>query len=103
MALIKARLEQFEEAYNFVNKCKEIEEQISSIYSSRYKTITVLEENIKAYEEKSKILHSTNTGKARGLIFSKISPNTPLKKAAYATLFVALIGGFVYWYRRNKS
>ena len=51
MTTIKSILMQYEEALNLVDKAKKIEEQMSSIYSNRYKFIQNFEKEIRKTQE----------------------------------------------------
>ena len=52
MAAIKSSMAQFEDAINLWDKAKKIEEQLSSIYSNKYKAISSLEKVIKESQKK---------------------------------------------------
>ena len=52
MAATKSSMAQFEDAINLCDKAKKIEEQLSSIYSNKYKAISSLEKLIKETKKK---------------------------------------------------
>ena len=60
MAGIKWRMAQFEEAISFCNKAKKIQEQLSSIYSNKYKEITNLKKIINEAQIKYEDTHVSN-------------------------------------------
>ena len=99
MAIIKMRLHQFEEAKNFLTKCKEIEEQLSSKFSQRYKSIVNLESNLSNAESQA---NNQKKGKGKKTSFlSKIAPNTPTKFAIYLTAIAAATIGVVYYIKKK--
>ena len=106
MAIIKARLNQLDEAQKFLNKSKEIEEEVSSVYSERYKSILQIENQILQLTEKDKKPGVKNRigrrfGKKRTAL-SKIAPNTPLKIGLYSGC-ILVIGGLAYWYYQKDK
>ena len=103
MAIIKARFGQYDDAQNFINKCKKIEEQISSVYSERYKYIIDIEQRILQSQkvEKSKA-SSKERGWKKRITLSKIAPNTPLKIGVYSA-FALAIDSLAYWYYKKDK
>lgn len=103
MAIVKARLCQFEESFNLLKKAKEIEEKVSSFHSQRYKAILTLEANIKDFEAKNTQNAKKVDRKDKTSILKKLAPNTPIKVGIYTTVFIATIGTLVYWWKSKKD
>ena len=99
MAIIKMRLHQFDESRNFISKCKEIEEQLSSKFSQRYKQLIGFEKELNEAEVK------LNKGKkAKGKksgFFSKMMPNTPSKFAIFLTAIAVTAIGIAYYNKKK--
>ena len=99
MAIIKMRLHQFDESKNFISKCKEIEEQLSSKFSQRYKGLIGLEKNL---NEAEVMLNKDKKAKGKKSGFlSKIMPNTPAKFAIFLTAIAATAIGIAYYNKKK--
>ena len=99
MAIIKIKLYQFDESRNFISKCKEIEEQLSSKFSQRYREIISWEKYLKDSEAK---LNKNKKAKGKKyLILSKIIPNTPAKFAIFLTAIAATAIGIAYYNKKK--
>ncbi|CAI2387837.1 unnamed protein product [Moneuplotes crassus] len=95
LAMIKKYLKEFEDAYNLVDKAKEIEQKMTSKFSQQYTLILKIEKSIEDAEQKHHERHKLLFGKS--------------KKYSKAKVAVALIGfglatfGAMYYFRNKRS
>ena len=101
MAAIKTKFHQFDEAKNLFSKWKELEMQLSSKFSQRYKTIQNIENDLFKTETAVNKYKKRKTKDSSFL--TKIAPNTPSKFALYMTVIAAVTIGVVYYIKNKKS
>ncbi|CAI2387857.1 unnamed protein product [Moneuplotes crassus] len=95
MAMIKTFLKEFEDAYNLIDKAKEIEQKATSKFSQQYMLIIKIEKSIEDAEQKHHERHKLLFGES--------------KKYSKAKVAVALIGvglatfGAMYYFRNKRS
>ena len=99
MWIIKIKFKQFDKARNIITKAKEIEEQLSSKFSQKYKVVVSYEKKLNEEEAKLK-KYKRIKDKNHGFI-SKIIPNTPTKFAIFWTVIAAAAVGVAYLIKKK--
>ena len=98
MSSVKMKLHQFEESRNLLIKCKEIEEQLSSKFSQRYKILIGFEKNLNQMEGN---FNKKKIGKRKTNFLSKIAPNTPVKFTIFWTIIATTAIGIAYFIKKK--
>ena len=100
MSVVKLYLNQYNEAKNFVEKWKLVEQKFSSVTSTRFKEILLIEKMI---NDKENEYNNNNIEQKKNKSFwKKIAPDTPLKFGLWmSTITFASIG--VIYYIKKKS
>ncbi|CAI2359199.1 unnamed protein product [Moneuplotes crassus] len=94
MAVVKKHLEEFEDAFNLLDKAKQVEEKTTSKFSKEYKLILRAEEFVQVAVEKPEY--------NRKEIFTRW-PKTSKSKISSALVGICLVAFGVYYYIKNKK